>query len=309
MHLTQSYHGDTIGSVSVGGIAHFHQVYHPLLFPTVAVPVPHAYRCDHCLGTCNQNCFDELERILSQNADTLAAMIIEPLVQGAGGMLMHPKGYLKHAADLCKKHNVLLIVDEVATGFGRTGKMFACDHEQVSPDILCLGKGLTGGYMPVAATLTTSEIYDAFLGGYQDMKTFFHGHTYTGNPLGCAAALATLNIFAEEQTLQDLQPKITYLTDQLARFHTLKHVGDIRQCGFIVAIELVSDVQKKTPYPFEERIGHQVCQIAQKNGLLMRPLVNTLALMPPFAITQTEIGHMLNIVYNAISTVTESNSQ
>ncbi len=305
LHLTESYHGDTIGSVSVGGIAHFHHIYHALLFPTIAVPVPHPYRCDHCQGLCNKTCFDTLENTLAKHADTLAAMIIEPLVQGAGGMLMHPKGYLKHAADLCKKHDVLLIVDEVATGFGRTGKMFACDHERVTPDILCLGKGLTGGYLPVAATLTTDKIYRAFLGEYQEMKTFFHGHTYTGNPLGCVAALATLNIFEKDQTLTKLQTKIDFVTQQLKRFQTLKHVGNIRQCGFIMAIELVAHQQHKTPYPFEDRIGHQVCQIAQENGLLMRPLINTLVLMPPFAITKEEIATMFDILYNAIVTVTE----
>ncbi|MBT3606275.1 MAG: adenosylmethionine--8-amino-7-oxononanoate transaminase [Candidatus Latescibacteria bacterium] len=308
LHLTESYHGDTVGSISVGGIALFHQIYSPLLFPTTAVPVPHPYRCDHCNGSCNKACFDTLEDTLVKHADTLAAMIIEPLVQGAGGMLMHPQGYLKHAADLCKKHNVLFIVDEVATGFGRTGKMFACDNENVTPDILCLGKGLTGGYLPVAATLTTNEIYDAFLGEYTDMKTFFHGHTYTGNPLGCAAALATLNIFEEEHTLQKLQSKIACVTQRLTRFQNLKHVGNIRQCGFIIAIELVANRQDKTPYPFENRIGHQVCKLAQKNGLLLRPLANTLVLMPPFSITENEIEHMLNILYDAIHTVTESAS-
>jgi adenosylmethionine-8-amino-7-oxononanoate aminotransferase len=308
LHLTESYHGDTLGSVSVGGVAVFHHVFRPLLFPTVAVPVPHAYRCDHCQGSCNQTCFESLEKTLSKHADTLAAMIVEPLVQGAGGMIMHPPGYLAHAADLCKKHDVLLIVDEVATGFGRTGKMFACDHERVSPDILCLGKGLTGGYMPVAATITTDEIYDAFLGEYQDMKTFFHGHTYTGNPLGCAAALASLDLFEKDQTLSMLQAKIAFLTEELARFHPMAHVGQVRQCGFIVAIELVADRQNKTPYPAEKRVGHQICRIAQGKGLLLRPLANTLALMPPFAITHPEIEHMLNIVYQAIRTVTESTS-
>jgi adenosylmethionine---8-amino-7-oxononanoate aminotransferase len=306
MHLTESYHGDTLGSVSVGGIAHFHHVYHPLLFPTLAVPVPHAYRCEHCLGSCNQTCFNVLEKALSQHADQLAALIIEPLVQGAGGLLMHPPGYLKHVADLCKKHDVLLIVDEVATGFGRTGKMFACDHEQVTPDILCVGKGLTGGYLPVAATLATTEIFNAFLGDYHEMKTFFHGHTYTGNPLGCAAALATLDLFDTEQTLERLQPKIACLAEHLVRFNDLAHVGQIRQTGFIVAIELVAEKKNKTPYPFQARIGHRVCKVAQERGLLMRPLINTLALLPPFAITEDEIGQMLDIVYLAIREVTES---
>ncbi|MDP6040216.1 MAG: aminotransferase class III-fold pyridoxal phosphate-dependent enzyme, partial [Candidatus Latescibacteria bacterium] len=216
--------------------------------------------------------------------------------------------YLKHAADLCKNYDVILIVDEVATGFGRTGKMFAYEHENVIPDILCLGKGITGGYLPVAATLTTDEIYNAFLGEYAEMKTFFHGHTYTGNPLGCAAALATIEKLQTDGTLDKLQSKIATLADLSKRFNKLKHVGNIRQTGFIIAIELVTDRESKTPYPFEERIGHRVCQLARNNGLLMRPLINTLVLMPPFAITETEIEHMLNIVYNAICTITEGRS-
>ena len=305
LHLTESYHGDTIGSVSVGGIAQFHHIYHPLLFPTLSAPVPHSYRCEHCTGSCDNTCFDALEAVIAQNADKLAAFIVEPLVQGAGGMLMHPPGYLKHAEELCRKHDVLLIVDEVATGFGRTGKMFASEHENVTPDILCLGKGLTGGYLPVATTLATDEIYNAFLGDYTELKTFFHGHTYTGNPLGCAAALATLNKFETDQTLKNLQPKIAHLTQQLKRIKQLTHIGDIRQCGFIVAIELVKDRTRKTPYPFENRIGHKICDLARQDGLLMRPLVNTLVLMPPFAITTTEIDHMLDIVHNAICAITE----
>jgi len=308
LHLSESYHGDTIGSVSVGGIAQFHHTYHPLLFPTISSPAPHSYRCEHCNGLCDQTCFGILEQTIAKNADQLAALIVEPLVQCAGGMIMHPEGYLKHAADLCKNYDVILIVDEVATGFGRTGKMFAYEHENVIPDILCLGKGITGGYLPVAATLTTDEIYNAFLGEYAEMKTFFHGHTYTGNPLGCAAALATIEKLQTDGTLDKLQSKIATLADLSKRFNKLKHVGNIRQTGFIIAIELVTDRESKTPYPFEERIGHRVCQLARNNGLLMRPLINTLVLMPPFAITETEIEHMLNIVYNAICTITEGRS-
>jgi adenosylmethionine-8-amino-7-oxononanoate aminotransferase len=305
LHLTESYHGDTIGSVSVGGIAHFHHVYHPLLFPTISAPVPHPYRCEHCNGSCEQTCFDTLEQTIAKNADQLAAFIIEPLVQCAGGMLMHPEGYLKHAADLCKKHDIILIVDEVATGFGRTGKMFAYEHENVIPDILCLGKGITGGYLPVAATLTTDKIYNAFLGDYSKIKTFFHGHTYTGNPLGCAAALATIEKLETDRTLDKLESKIAALAAHSKRLNNLKHVGNIRQTGFILAIELVADRKNKTPYPFEDRIGHQVCDIARNNGLLIRPLVNTIAIMPPFAISEHEIEHMLNIIYDAIRAVTE----
>ena len=309
LHLTESYHGDTVGAVSIGGIAHFHRLYRPLLFSAIAAPAPHPYRCEHCRGSCDKTCFDALEQTIAEHAHRLAALIVEPLVQGAGGMFMHPPGYLKRAADLCRKHGVLLIADEVATGFGRTGTMFACERENVAPDLLCLGKGLTGGYLPLAATLATDEIYNAFLGDYADMKTFFHGHTYTGNPLGCAAALATLEKFETDRTLEKLQSKIAHLADQLARFRTLKHVGDVRQTGFIAALELVSNRASKTPYPFEDRIGHRVCDIARQNGLLIRPLVNTIVLMPPYAISKREIDHMLDIVFSAIQTVTEGDAQ
>ncbi len=308
LHLTESYHGDTIGSISVGGIAHFHRAYGPLLFSARSARVPHPYRCEHCNGSCDQTCFDLLAKAIADHADSLAALIIEPLVQGAGGMLIHPSGYLKRAAELCRKHDVLLIADEVATGFGRTGKMFACEHENVTPDLLCLGKGLTGGYLPVAATLATDEIYNAFLGDYAEMKTFFHGHTYTGNPLGCAAALATLKKFETDRTLEKLQSKISYLADQLRRFSNLAHVGDIRQMGFIAAIELVSDRANKTPYPFENRMGHRICDIARNNGLLIRPLVNTIVVMPPYAISKREMNHMLDIVYRAIQTATQESA-
>ena len=309
LHLTESYHGDTIGSVSVGGIAHFHSVYRPLLFSSVAAPVPHPYRCEYCNGSCDRTCFDTLEKIIAEHADRLAAFIVEPLVQGAGGMLMHPPGFLKYAAELCDRYDVLLIVDEVATGFGRTGKMFACEHEDVAPDLLCLGKGLTGGYLPVAATLATDEIYDAFLGDYAEMKTFFHGHTYTGNPLGCAAALATIEKFETDRTLEKLEYKIAYLAEQLQRFRDLAHVGDVRQRGFIVAVELVLDRGNKTPYPFEDRTGHRVCDVARENGLLIRPLVNTIVLMPPYAVSKGEIDQMIDIVCDAIRVVTEGDAR
>ena len=307
LHLTESYHGDTLGSVSVGGISLFHEIYRPLLFPTHSVPVPHPYRCENCLGTCDQSCQKTLQKTIEEHADETAAFIIEPLIQGAGGMLMHPEGYLKFAAELCKQNDILLIVDEVATGFGRTGTMFACEQENVTPDILCLGKGLTGGYLPVAATLVTDEIYNAFLGEYTELKTFYHGHTYTGNPLGCAAALATLNLFEKQKTLEKLSPKIEYLRQSLTRFETLSYVGDIRQRGFIAAIELVADRETRTPFPWQDKIGIQVCQEARNKGLLIRPLINTIVLMPPLNISGNDLQHMLDITYNAIHTVTDKN--
>ncbi len=308
LHLTESYHGDTLGSVSVGGISLFHKVYHPLLFKTLSAPVPHPYRCETCLGVCDQSCFRPLEEQFEKNAHLLAAFIIEPLVQGAGGMLVHPNGYLRHAAALCKKHDVLLIVDEVATGFGRTGTMFACEQEDIRPDLLCLGKGLTGGYLPIAATLATDEVYNAFLGSYSEQKSFFHGHTYTGNPLGCAAALATLEIFESENTLSNLAKKIETLRSGLTRFESLSNVGNIRQCGFIAAIELVLDRSTREPYAWEARMGVNTCNKARDLGLLVRPIGNTIVLMPPLSVSNEELDQILEITFNAIRHTTEKDS-
>ena len=311
LHLAESYHGDTLGAVSVGGIGLFHEFYRPLLFPALAVPAPHPYRCRFCTPerSCNQGCVLALEDALDRDADRIAAFIVEPLVQGAGGMFVHPEGYLKRAADLCRKHGVLLIADEVATGFGRTGTMFACQQEGVSPDLLCLGKGLTGGYLPVAATLATDEVYDAFLGDPVEGKTFYHGHTYTGNPLGCAAALATLERFEKERTLETLAPKIDRLRKGLARFEPLPHVGDIRQCGLIAAVELVSDREAGLPYAPEDRIGARVCREARTRGLLVRPLGDTIVLVPPLSIPAPELDRLLKIVYDSVRAVTETGSR
>ncbi len=308
LHLTESYHGDTLGAVSVGGIDLFHRLYGPLLFPTLAAPAPHPYRCSFCAEerACNQGCQQALEEVLKRDASRIAAFVVEPLVQGAGGMIVHPEGYLKRAAELCRQHDVLLIVDEVATGFGRTGTMFACQQEGVAPDLLCLGKGLTGGYLPVAATLATDDVYNAFLGEYTDLKTFFHGHTYTGNPLGCAAALATLEVFEEARTLDVLRPKIDRLRQGLSRFESLAHVGDIRQCGFIAAVELVANRASRRPYPLKDRIGARVCREARNRGLLIRPLGNTIALIPPLSIPEPELQRLLDITFESIRTVTEA---
>ena len=308
LHLTESYHGDTLGSVSVGGISLFHQVYHPLLFKTLSAPVPHPHRCETCTGVCDQSCFRPLEEQFEKNAHRLAAFIIEPLVQGAGGMLVHPSGYLRHAAALCEKHDVLLIVDEVATGFGRTGTMFACEQEDIRPDLLCLGKGLTGGYLPIAATLATDEVYNAFLGTYSEQKTFFHGHTYTGNPLGCAAALATLEIFESENTLSKLAQKIEALRSGLTRFESLSNVGNIRQCGFIAAIELVLKKSTREPYAWEARMGVNTCNKARELGLLVRPIGNTIVLMPPLSVSNEELDQILEITFNAIRHITQKDS-
>ena len=228
-------------------------------------------------------------------------MVIEPLVQAAAGMIVHPKGYLRGVRELTRKYDVLLIADEVAVAFGRTGKMFACEHEDVTPDFLCLAKGITGGYLPLAATIATDEIYQAFLGTYAESKTFFHGHTYGGNPLGAAAALASLDIFEEEKTLYHLQAKIARLKEHLARVSQLPHVGQVRQCGLIGAVELVRDKTAKEPYPWEEKRGLRVCDYARSEGVLLRPLGNVIVIMPPLSITLEQLDKILGAVERGIN--------
>jgi adenosylmethionine-8-amino-7-oxononanoate aminotransferase len=308
LHLKLAYHGDTIGAVSVGNIEVFHARFKSLLFPTVEADPPYCYRCPLSLTypSCGMACIDPIERILKERHPELAGFIIEPLVQAAAGMLPSPPGYLTRIRELCTKYNVLLIADEVATGFGRTGKMFACEHEGVTPDLMAISKGLTGGYMPLAATLTTNEIYQAFLGKYEEFKTFFHGHSFTGNPLGCAVALASLAVFKKDKTLSRLQPKIKTMARLLRPLWQLPHVGDIRQRGFIAAIELVQDKTTKKPYPLEARIGHRVCMNARQRGLLLRPLGHVILLIPPLSSTDDVIRRMVDILSDSIETLPAS---
>ena len=303
LHLKLAYHGDTIGAVSVGNIALFHSRFKPLLFPTVEAEPPYCYRCPLSLTypACQTACLDPIEQILKTRHRELAGFIIEPLMQAAAGMIPQPPGYLKRVRELCTKYHVLLIVDEVATGFGRTGKMFACDREGVTPDLMAISKGLTGGYMPLAATLTTEEIYRGFLGTYEEFKTFFHGHSFTGNPLGCALALANLAVFRREQTLRRLSGKITQLTRLLKPLAALSHVGDIRQQGFMVGIEMVRDKQTKEPYPLQAKAGHRVAAIARTKGLILRPIGNVLVLIPPLSISHAELTRMVSIVRESIT--------
>jgi len=307
LSFTNGYHGDTVGSVSLGGIDLFHEIYSPLLFPTYKAPYPYCYRClwNRSYPSCGVECLNRVEDILSAHHDEIAALVIEPMIQGAAGMITSPKGYLKGVRELTKKYDVILIADEVATGFGRTGKMFACEHEDVSPDILCLAKGITGGYLPLAATLTTEEIFEAFLGEYEEKRTFFHGHTYTGNPLACAAGLANLRLFREEKILEKLQDKIQFLSESLEGYRRLKHVGDIRQLGMMVGIELVLDKIRKEEYPFSDRIGIRVCKEARSRGLVIRPLGNIVVLMPPLSISLSELQEILSITYDSIGVVTK----
>jgi adenosylmethionine-8-amino-7-oxononanoate aminotransferase len=280
--LRDAYHGDTIGSVSVGGIDLFHSMYRPLLFDTLkAEPGDSA----------------DMERLLAENEGEIAAVIMEPLVQGAAGMIVHPEGYLRDVRELCDRHGAFLICDEVATGFGRTGRMFACEHEDVSPDFLCLAKGITGGYLPLAATLTTERVYEGFLGRFEDFRTFFHGHTYTGNPLACAAALANLRVFEQQRTLELLQPKIELLGKLLRGLRALPHVGEIRRRGFLCGIELEG-------FPPSSRMGHQVTLEARRRGAIIRPLGDVVVLMPPLAIEEAELRRLVEITAESIEAAT-----
>jgi adenosylmethionine-8-amino-7-oxononanoate aminotransferase len=302
--LGRAYHGDTIGSTSVGGIEHFQALFAPLLFEVVRAPSPDPRRLPGDIARDQAAAFylDQLDRLLAQHAGEVAAMILEPLVQGAAGMIMHPTGYLGGVRELCTKHGILMIADEVATGFGRTGRMFACEHEDVVPDMLCLGKGITAGYLPLAAMIATDEVYDAFLGGYD--KTLFHGHTYSGNPLAAAAALASLDLFDEERSLQELLPKITRLGVHLSRLAKHPHVADARQCGFIGAVELTSDKATGEPFPAEDRIGWQICRDILDRGVWLRPLGDVLVVMPPLCVTVEQLDRIMDAVTRGIDTVT-----
>ena len=306
LHLDGAYHGDTVGAMSVGGIGLFHKMFDGLLFESAATPAPYVYRSvdGKDSDTVRDFCLREMEKVLQSCEDEIAAIILEPLIQGASGMIVSPKGFLKGAAALAQKYNTLLILDEVMTGFGRTGKMWGCEHEEVVPDILCSAKGLTAGYLPLAATLTTDEIYEAFLGDYSDFKTFFHGHTFTGNQLGCAAALANINLFEETDLIRKIQPTIEHFKHRLQEFYTLDHVGDARVCGLAAGIELVRDRVTKEEYPAAEKVGMRVCQEALRNGAMLRPLVNVIVLMPPLQISIADLDRLLEIVYNAIERIT-----
>ncbi len=299
LKLQEAYHGDTLGAVSVGGIDLFHRIYQDLLFPTLTAPNPYCYRCPD-QEACQLQCLGALEELVAQHHREIAAIILEPVMQGAAGMIPQPPGYLRRVREVAKAHGLLLICDEVATGFGRTGTMFACQQEGVSPDFLCLAKGITGGYLPLAATLTTDEVYQTFLGEFHDFKAFFHGHTYTGNPLAAAVAVANLRLFQEDRLLEKLQPKISYLQERLQSWQDHPHIGDIRQRGFMVGLELVQDKATKTPFPVARRQGHQVILAARKLGAILRPLGDVIVLMPPLAISLAELKELCDITIQAI---------
>jgi len=295
--LGSAYHGDTLGSVSVGGVARFHEMFEPLLFNVIRVDNPNTYRLPEGVSATDATAYylDKLESTLATHHQQVAAMIIEPLVQGAAGLIMQPEGYLRGVRELTRKYDVLLIADEVAVGFGRTGKMFACEHESVNPDIMCLAKGLTGGYLAMSATIATTEIWNTFLGS--GLKTFYHGHTYAGNPLAAAAALATLDIFHDEATLENVATRSQELREALeTRIASHPLVGNIRQRGLIAAIELVADKATKDPLNATLGTGYKVCQAALDKGVWLRPLRDTLVIMPPLSINQQQLQQIVDAV-------------
>ena len=300
-----AYHGDTVGAMSLGGIDLFHDEFGDLLFPVERAPYPNAYRFDGSEQECCRAGLAAVAGILERKADRIACVVVEPLVQGAAGMVTMPPGFLAGLAQLSRQHDVLLLADEVATGFGRTGRMFACEHEAVAPDILAIGKGLTGGYLPVAATLTTDRIYDAFWGEHLELKTFFHGHSFTGNQLGCAVALASLELFRKDRLVERVQVLAAQVADQLKPVAALDHVGDVRQQGLMVGIELVEDRQTARPYPWELAIGAQVCRRARELGMITRPLGDVVVFMPPPAAEPEDLQDMTAILLRAIREVTE----
>ncbi|KKB33506.1 adenosylmethionine--8-amino-7-oxononanoate transaminase [Bacillus thermotolerans] len=303
--MQNGYHGDTIGTVSIGSIEMYHQVYGPLMFESFKAPIPNVYHSKSGDPVqCRDECLDILEKLLIENHQNIAALTIESMVQGAGGMIVMPEGFLSGVRNLCTKYDVLMIVDEVATGFGRTGKMFACEHEGVQPDLMAVGKGITGGYLPIAATLTTEDIYNAFYDDYEKLKTLFHGHSYTGNQLGCAVAIENLRLFESENMVEEVSKKTEDLHLLLEELKSLPHVGDIRQLGFMCGIELVYSKETKVPFPAKKRVGYQATLKMRELGMLTRPLGDVIVFMPPHVSTREDLKAMVTIMKEAIMEVT-----
>jgi len=305
--LTEAYHGDTIGAVSLGYSAAFHHFFKPLLFPCHKLNPPHVYRwqCRMDPDAALRAAVADADALLARKGREMAALVVEPLMQGAAGMWAHPAAYLKALRQLTRRHGVLLICDEVATGFGRTGRMFAVEHAQVDPDLMCVGKGISGGYLPLAATLATEEVYNAFLGRYEEFKAFFHGHTYTGNALACAVALASLDVFERDAVLAQVGKRAEQLSRRLAgEFASLAHVGDIRQWGLMVGIELVDHRPTRRPYAPSERMGSRVVAETRRSGVILRPLGNVIILMPPLSVSADELDLLCAATRDAIRKVT-----
>ncbi|TCP26000.1 adenosylmethionine-8-amino-7-oxononanoate aminotransferase [Scopulibacillus darangshiensis] len=303
--LKEAYHGDTVGAVSVGGMALYHRIFHPLLFDRIETSAPYPYRMDGTPEEISARCLDNLESLLKQHHHKVAGLIIEPLVQGAAGIIVHPEGFLKGVARLCKKYNVLLICDEVAVGFGRTGSLFASEQEEAEPDLLCLGKGITGGYLPLAATLASEKVYSAFLGEASEDKTFYHGHTYTGNQLACSAALKNIELIRERQLIQDIQRKALVAARELEKLKGLAAVGDVRQKGLMIGIEIVKDQKTKALFPRDMQIEHQIILDARKRGVIVRPLGPVITIMPILAMPDEHLIEIIDTVHRAIKAVTE----
>jgi len=291
LSLTNSYHGETIGALSVGDVALYKETYEPLLIANVQVPVP-----KDATPQAAAEAAKALENVLAEKGEEIAAFIVEPLVQGAGGMHMYHPDYLKAARELTNRYGVHLIADEIMTGFGRTGTMFACEQADISPDFMTLSKGLTGGYMPLSVVMTTDEVYGAFYCDYTEYKAFLHSHSYTGNPLACAAALATLEIFETQEVIEQNRKKAAYMAKHLARFKALKEVGAVRQCGMIGAVEIAG-------YRPDERIGLHVYRYGLAHGVLLRPLGNVIYFMPPYIISYEEMDTMFTAAYDAIASL------
>ena len=300
--LDLAYHGDTMGAMSVAGDNTFNKPFQPVLFESFKTPTPYCYRCPLARQQtrCDIECIRPLEKILNENSDTIAAIILEPLLLGAAGMIVYPKEYLRKAANLAKKHDVHLIADEVAIGFGRTGKMFACEHAQIQPDFLCLSKGITSGTLPFAATLTTEEVYQAFCDDYEKQKTFYHGHTYCANPIGCAAALANLDIFQQERTLAKVQNVITLLQERAEQFRELPLIGDVRGIGMVAAFEMVKDKSTKQPFETSRRVGLEIYKRGLAQNLILRPLGNVTYLFLPLCTSAEDLEIILEKTYAVI---------
>jgi len=304
--LDNAYHGDTLGAVSVGGFDPFHALYGDLLFETRRIASPYCYRCPLGLThpDCDLACADTLEEVLDREGDDVCAVIAEPLVQGAAGIITAPDGHLRRLREICDRHGVLLIVDEVATGFGRTGAAFACDLEDVRPDLMCVGKGLTGGYLPMSATLTTEAVYEAFLGGPDEARTLYHGHSYAGNPLAAAVAAASLRLFVDEDLPAIARHKAAVLADALHAFDGLDHVGDVRRRGLMCGVELVANRATKAPFPVEWQVGKRVCDALRDDGVVLRPLGDVLVLMPAPAMSDDDLRFLVESTAKATARVT-----
>lgn len=306
MCLTEGYHGETIGALSVGAMDLYGKIYKPMLMDTIRIEAPDCYRCPYGneRARCNAECFEQAEKAFANYGEETCAMIVEPLLQGSAGMRIYPAVYLKKLRKLCDKYDVLLIADEIATGFGRTGKMFAFQHAGVSPDIMCVSKGLTGGYMPMAITITTDEIYDAFYADYNEGKAFMHSHTYSGNPLGCSAALAVLKVLREEHILDKAKVRAQYLHKKLNEaLADYSNMGEIRHIGLIHAMELVANKATKEGYEAELRIGYQIYKKALQKGLILRPLGNVLYFNPPLIIQEEDIDKAVEICKQSVKSV------